>query len=156
MSARKYAHRLQLECSANSLLRLLFSVVVALSLLLLMLLPLPLLIRSFACLLIAALAWRCWQRRCELGGDALTLTWDGDERWWWSQGGEERELLLRGDTYVATGMVILNFKYAVGRGQRSLVLLPASVGAVVFRRLRVRLKLVGRQSVRGGASPWRL
>lgn len=156
MSARKYASRLQLECSANSRLRLLFSVAVALSLLSLMLLPLLLLVRSLACLLLAALAWRCWQRRSELGGDALTLTWDSDDRWWWSQGGEERELLLRGDSYVATGMVILNFNHAVGRGQRSLVLLPATAGAVAFRRLRVRLKLAGRHSVRGGASPWRL
>lgn len=156
MSARKYSPRLQLECSTNGLLRVLFSFVVALSLLSLMLLPLPLLIRSFGCLMIAALAWRCWQRRCELGGDALTLTWDGDDRWWWSQGGEERELLLRGDTYVATGMVILNFNHAVGRGRRSLVLLPATAGAAAFRRLRVRLKLAGRQSVRSGESPWRL
>jgi hypothetical protein len=156
MSARKYAQRLQLECSANSLLRLLFSIAVVASILSITLLPLPLPIRIFSCLLIAALAWRCWQRRCELGGEALILTWDGDDRWWWSQGGEERELLLRGDTYVATGVVILNFNHALGRGRRSLVLLPASVGAGVFRRLRVRLILAGRHSVRDGASPQRL
>ncbi len=148
MSARKPAQRLQLECSTVMKLRLIFSSAVFLSLLCVTALPLPLSPRFFMLLLIITLAWRCWRRRCELGASAVTLTWDADSRWWWSQGGEETELALSGDSYLSTGMVILNFQHPVSGRRRSLVLLSASVGAQAFRRLRVRLMLEGGQNIK--------
>ena len=86
MSARKPAQRLQFECSSSRKLRLLFSSAVFLSLLCVTALPLPLSSRFFLILLIITLAGRCWRRRCELGASAVTLSWDADSRWWWSQG----------------------------------------------------------------------
>lgn len=148
MPVKKYAPRLQLECSNVGKLRLLFASTVVLSQLCLATLPLSLSLKSLLLLLITVLAWRCWSRRCELGADPVTLIWDAENRWWWSQGGEERELVLCGDSYLSTGMVILNFSAPTSRIRRSLVLFPASVGAMNFRRLTVRLRLEGRQSVK--------
>lgn len=153
MSARKYAQRLHLECSTVMRLRLLFVSAVLLSLLCTAVLPLSLLLKFLVLLLITLVALHCWRRRCELGAGTVTLTWDADSRWWWSQGGEETELALCGDSYLSTGMVILNFLNPASGRRRSLVLFPASVGCAVFRRLTVRLMLDGGQSAKGRQTP---
>lgn len=147
MSGRKYAQRLQFECRPVTRLRLLFISSALLSELCVVVVPLSPLLKFSALLLIAAFAMGCWRNRCELGARAVTLTWDTDSRWWWAQKGEETELALCGDSYLSTGMVILNFRNPVSGRRQSLVLVPAAVGADVFRRLRVRLKLEGGPSV---------
>lgn len=111
-------------------------------------LPLTLPVVFMLLIVVVMLAWNCWRQRCELGGEHITLIWDAEGRWWWQQDKDEAELVLCGDSYLSFGMVILNFYHPDSGMRRSLVLFPASVGPVRFRRLRVRLLLEGRQSVR--------
>jgi hypothetical protein len=150
MSMRKRARRLQLDYLPSRALQGLYSFAIALSLVSIAVLPLPLFQRLILGLPIVLLARRCWFRRCELGGPALTLIWDTDGHWWWQQQGSEVKLQLRPDTYLATGMAILNFHDLDAGAERSLVVLPACVGARAFRHLSVRLRLEGRRSVRTG------
>lgn len=150
MSAVKPAQRLELECGAVTGLRVQFAVVVLLSLCCILLLSLPLSVVLLLLMANVVLAWRCWRKRCELGASSVTLVWDAEGRWWWSQDGEETVLDLCGDSYRSTGMTILNFTHPDTQRRRSLIIFPASVGSVRYRRLSVRLLLEGGESVRVG------
>lgn len=151
MSDHRTSQRLEFECTVVPGLRALFLIALLFSLCCIVLLPLPLLLVMPLFMLTAGLAWRCWRKRCELGAPAVTLLWDPEGRWWWLQAGEETELKLCGDSYFASGMVILNFSIPDSGRQRSMVLFPASVGPALFRRLRVRLMLEGGRSVTNGS-----
>ena len=143
MSTRKYAKRLQVECTGLMAVRIGFIATIFLSLHSVAVLPLPLLLRLLLMLTVVLFARRCWLGRCELGAPPVTLTWDADDRWWWRQAGRETEMRLCGDSYLSTGLILLNFRYIDSRVSRSLVLFPAAVGIRLFRRLRVRLRLSG-------------
>jgi hypothetical protein len=84
-----------------------------------------------------------WRKRPDLGGPPVSLVWDEQQRWWWSQGGEATELALQGESYISPSLVVLSFKQSDGAGRRSLVLTPKSVGKDTFRRLLVRFHVEG-------------
>jgi len=150
VSSRKSVQRLQIECHHNPLLRALFLAFTLLAAACLCILPLSWPLTGFSLLLLLSLAWRTWRLRCELDGERVSLLWDAEGRWWWCQGSEETELLLAGDSYLSSWMIVLNLRDpATARGY-SMLLFPTSIGADRFRRLTVRLRLEGRVSVQGG------
>lgn len=147
MSSPEYATPLRIEVGENRLLRRLYLSFVLLTLLTLLWLPLSLWMTLPGALLFLALARRQWRLRPELGGGAVGLVWDAEQRWWWSQDGETLELLLRGDSYLSAVLVALNFRVPESRRRRSLLLTPAGIGQQEFRRLLVRIRLDGEAAV---------
>lgn len=147
MSANRSLQRLELVCTPVTLLRVLFLSAIFFSMGCLAALPLPPPATFLMLALTGIVAWFCWSRRCELGAGPVTLVWDAEGRWWW-RGEDETELLLCGDSYLSPRMIILNLAHPDTRRRRSLVLFPASVGEVCFRRLSVRLLLEGGESVK--------
>ena len=57
--------------------------------------------------------------------------------------GEWREVEVLGDSFIATGLIVLRYREA-GRRVRTLTLLPDSADADDLRRLRVSLRWAGR------------
>jgi len=104
-------------------------------------LPFPVMVTLSVCLLLLFYARRIWNRRAELGGEPVQLVWDGEQRWWWTQGGVEREAELLGESYLASRLVVLNFRFAESRGRRALVLTPTAIGNMLFRQLLVRFRI---------------
>lgn len=150
MSGNPVTQRLELECGAVMGLRALYFVALLGTTCCIALLPLALPLRFLLFAVTALMAWYGWRQRCELGGEAVTLLWDTEGRWWWRQGGVETELTLCADSYLSSGIVILNFRHPETRVRRSLLLFPGAVGSVLFRRLRVRLALEGGRKIRPG------
>lgn len=146
MSSKGSAQRLQIECHHNALLRALFVTCMALAGVCLLLVPLSWPLLGFSLLLLLSLALRSWSSRCELGGERVSLLWDAEGRWWWCQGSEETELLLAGDSYLSSWMIVLNLRDPATARGHSMLLFPSSIGADLFRRLTVRLRLEGRAS----------
>ena len=147
MSSPGYATPLRLEVGANRLLRRLYLAFVVLTLCSLLSLPLALWVTLPGALLFLGVALRQWRLRAELGGGAVGLVWDAEQRWWWSQGGDTVELQLRGDSYLSVPLMALNFREPERGRRRSLLLTPAGIGQEPFRRLLVRLRLSGEAAV---------
>lgn len=149
MSSKGSAQRLQIECQHSPTLRLLFAGCIVLGVISLFLVSLPWPLTGFVLLLLFLLALRTWKSRCELGGAKVSLLWDGEGRWWWQQGGDEYELHLAGDTYLARWLIVLNLYDPQTKRGFSLLLLPGTTGEALYRRLSVRLRLEGRPSIAG-------
>lgn len=141
--------RLELKCRAVARLRTLYILALVGAISCIVTLPLPLPVLSLLIAMTAVSVVRCWRQRCELGGDVVTLLWDTEGRWWWKQAGEETALNLCPDSYLSSGMVILNFTHPETGHRRSLLVLPFSVRPESFRRLRVQLMLE-RRHLRSG------
>lgn len=147
MSSKGYATPLALDVHPNKLLRTLYLLFVLQAGAVLLWLPLP----FFACALVFLLflipVRMTWQKRPDLGGTPVRLVWDEQQRWWWSQGGETIEFALQGESYVSSSLVVLCFRQIEGKGRRSLVLTPRSVGMDTFRRLLVRFRVEGGEAI---------
>lgn len=143
MSSKGSSQRLQLECHHNPLLRALYISFIVVAGVCLLVTPLSWLVKGFSLLLLIALGVRTWFMRCELGGEQVVLLWDGEGCWWWRQGGQETELRLTGDSYIATWLIILNLHEPTAKRGYALLLFQLSMDTALYRRLTVRLKLEG-------------
>ncbi len=144
MSSKGSEPRLQIECGHQRVLRTLFLSCVIMGSVCLLAVPLSWPLTGFSLSLLYGAAWHVWRTRCELGGAVASVLWDGEGRWWWYAGGEETELLLCGDSYLSTWLIVLNLRHPVTGRSRSLLLFPSGVRGDLFRRLTVRLRLEGR------------
>ncbi|MCW8840987.1 MAG: hypothetical protein OQL05_12110 [Gammaproteobacteria bacterium] len=147
MSSKGYATPLRIEVAANRLLRRLYLAFVVLTLSVLPGLPLSLYVTLPGAALFLWMARRQWRLRPELGGEPVSLVWDAEQRWWWSQGARTVELQLLGDSYLSAVLVALNFRPPESRRRRSLLLTPVGIGEENFRRLQVRFRLTGEEAV---------
>lgn len=78
----------------------------------------------------------------------VMAVWEGDSYWSLTdRRGECVSASLSGQTYVHPRLVILNFKLPGRRRPLAVVIPPDALPADVHRRLRVRLRLEGRNSV---------
>lgn len=146
MSSQGYATPLRFEVAANTLLQRL-TLVMALSVgTTLLMLPIPIVARIAALLVLLIIVWRVWCRRAELGGVPVQLVWDGEQRWWWCQGGREDAAELLGESTLASRLLVLNFRLTESGRRQAVVLTPAAVGDVLFRRLSVRFRISPRNS----------
>lgn len=143
MSSKGSAQRLQIECHNNLRLQVLYFITNFVAAICLLISPLSWSLTLFSLLLLLSMAWRTWFTRCELGGECVSLLWDGEGRWWWQQGDNEREMLLDGSSYLSTWMIILNLRKPANKRVCSILLFPSVTGDELFRRLTVRLKLEG-------------
>lgn len=143
MSSKGSAQRLQIECHNNLRLQALYFITNIIAAICLLISPLSSSLTLFSLLLLLSMAWRTWFARCELGGERVSLLWDSEGRWWWQQGGSEREMLLDGSSYLSTWMIILNLREPAKKRVCSILLFPSVTGDELFRRLTVRLKLEG-------------
>lgn len=151
MSSKGSAQRLLIDCHHQQILRALFvSCTVAASACLLAV-PLSWSLTVILLLLLYLLALRTWRARCELGGENVSLLWDAEGRWWWRQSGEEIELLLAGESYLSTWLIVLNLRHPLTGKGYELILCPAGSRKELFRRLTVRLRLEGRGVTAGQA-----
>jgi hypothetical protein len=141
--------RLQIECRHNQRLRVLYICCILIAGICLLVVPLSGPLRGFSLVLLFLFALRSWNARGELGGEKVSLLWDGEGRWWWRQNGKETELVLSGDSYLSTWMIVLNLHDPVTGGGNALLLFPVDLGDGLFRRLSVRLRLEGRASPPG-------
>ena len=90
-----------------------------------------------AVVVLAVQGWRRARFR-----EVLRLAVDGQLQCQDGQG-EWREVEVLGDSFVATGLIVLRYREA-GRRVRTLTLLPDSADADDLRRLRVSLRWAGR------------
>jgi hypothetical protein len=104
-------------------------------------LPVPVIVSRLLLLLFSVLAMRTWSSRTELGGVPVQLVWDAAQRWWWTQGGVEKQLQLCGDSYLSRHLCILNFTEPSAGKRHSLILMPAGSGTEPYRRLLVRFRV---------------
>lgn len=141
MSSQGYATPLRLESGALPLLQRLYLLFSVLVVAVLVGLPVPLWLSAAAIALFLFAAYRVWRLRSELGGAAVALVWDAEQRWWWQQAGREHELELQGSSYLSTWLVILNWRERDSGKSFALVLSPASIGDDTFRRLLVRFRI---------------
>lgn len=75
------------------------------------------------------------------------LLWDDLGEWkLFSRDRKETAVRLEPDSFVSPGWVVLNFSAIDAPGRWSVVLLPDSLDGESFRRLRVRLRLEGREA----------
>jgi hypothetical protein len=73
-----------------------------------------------------------------------SAVWDADGRWFLSHAGKTCEARLRGDSWISARALLLRWDVEEGSFRHITVLLtPADLGAVDFRRLVVRLRVDG-------------
>lgn len=77
--------------------------------------------------------------------------WDEDQWQLQTAAGESLDVRLLGTSYVNPWLIVLNFKPVEGGRPWSVVILPDSVDSTTFRRLSVKLKLLGSEAVSNGA-----
>lgn len=140
MSSKRYATPLRLEVGHSQWLQRLFLLFITLSLFSLWLTPLTLLPKGGAALLLLTISWRCWYHRAELGGEAVSLIWQG-QGWLWRQGGCERKLQLSGYSFVTPVLTLLTMRGREGGIGYSVVLFGDEHDTELLRRLRVRLHI---------------
>lgn len=150
MSSKEYATPLRLEIGINRLLRVIFLLFCVLVGAVLLWLPWPLPLSLIVLMLFSGAAANVWCRRAELGGPPVSLVWDGEQRWWWSQAEHTLQLNLLGDSYLSSSLVILNFRQSGARRCYSLLLTSGAVGRETFRRLLVRLRLQRKEALAAG------
>lgn len=143
MSSSAYAAPLRLELRRSRRLALYLLAVHAGALALIPALPLA----APAAWLLAGLVLLCLLRSyagrvlMRGGHDVVALVWERDGAWrLLERGGREPVCRLRPDSYVHPLLTVLNF---TGERRGAVVLLPDSLDADTFRRLRVRLGLEG-------------
>ena len=73
------------------------------------------------------------------------LLWDDLGEWKLFFRSGEEVVRLEPDTLVSSWLVVLNFSATAAAGHYSAVILPDSLDRESFRRLRVRLRLDGRE-----------
>ena len=142
MSLPRYAPALWLECRAQPLLQTLYLGMAALAQLALFILPWPGPWRALAMVMLCIPLTLIWRRRCELGGEALTLHWDSDGQWWRWQADGLHLLSLEPEQLVTPAWIVLRLREGVARRGRvvALILTPRAIGAENFRRLLLRLR----------------
>ncbi len=146
MSSKGYATPLRFEVAANPLLQRLTLIMVLSAMATLLMLPMPIIARVAALLVLLAVLRQVWRQRAELGGMPVQLVWDGEQRWWWSQGGREDAAELLGDSTLASRLLVLNFRLTESGRRQAVVLTPAAIGDDLFRRLSVRFRISPRNS----------
>ncbi|WP_303904424.1 protein YgfX [Thiohalomonas denitrificans] len=140
MSSNPYAP-LRIEPHASAALKRVVAAVCIGAVASLWLTPLPFSLRLLLSLIAVAATVRTWQKRPELGGAPVWVEWNREGEWYWHEAGHALPADLLGDTYLNSGLVILNFRTEGGR--RSLVLPRDALDPVTFRRLKVRLRIEG-------------
>jgi len=141
MSAKGYATPLRFEVGADRLLQRLYLGMLLLTVGSLGFLAFSLTTKFLLLLLLLVVARLTWYRRAELGGRPVQLLWDGEQRWWWTQGGVEQEVELLGESYLGSRLAVLNFRPVASRRRRALVLTAATIGSDTFRQLQVRFRI---------------
>lgn len=146
MSSKGYATPLRLEIVVNPLLRRLYLGMSLCAVVVLLFLPLPVMANLSAVFLLLLCVRYVWRRRAELGGAAVKLVWDGEQRWWWTSDGREERVELQDDSYIVPRLAVLNFRVAGSRGSRAVVLTPEAIGREVFRLMQVRFRITPKDS----------
>jgi len=76
------------------------------------------------------------------------MRWDTNDVWHLTRrDGSETKADLQGDSFVHPALTVLNFRVAGTRRRESAVIMPDTLAVDLFRKLRVRIKLHGRNSV---------
>jgi len=144
MSSQKFVTPLQIDLQPSRLLFALLVIMFSGALFLLCLLPWPIyLLTLFSLLLIVSFFVVLEQHVLRRGRHRLkSVMQDSSGQWWLQkQSGEKLSVQLEDDSYLHSWLVVLNFKNIKRR--YSVVLMQDSLECSVFRRLRVRLLVLG-------------
>jgi len=134
-----YATPLILDVTPSRRVKYFILLINLLALIALLLLPLPGSVRLGLCLLLVLLCLHALRRQHQY----YRLVWH-EEHWFIQHRDREQEATLLPSSFVTPWLTILNF---VTQGKTlSVLLLADSVNGDSFRRLRVRLKVSGRNS----------
>lgn len=151
MSSKKYAAPLRLEVGASARLRVMVIATHAGAVMILPLLtPLDSYLRLLIGLAVLGNLVVCWQRRSELNGKLVTLTFNNG-RWMWENGTAVLPVMLLAGSYVTPHLVILNFREAGDKRRRSIVLPGDNCDREGLRRLRVRVKHAVQEPLSGSS-----
>jgi hypothetical protein len=146
MSPQKYATPLQITLTPSRRLAILFALMVFGALFLPFTVPLHWLLRLLIVAGIATITYSSY--KSHFGARRIVgLLWDEEGEWKLTcADGTEHRGTLRGDSVIASGVMLLN--YNVGSRVISTVLFPDVSDGETLRRLRVRLQLEGTRLLR--------
>lgn len=119
-----------------------------LSLCSLLLTPFAWWLKILAVLLLGVVFRKQWRGRAELGGAAFALTLRTNGMWLLEQGSEAIPLQLHGQSTVSGSLLLLCFSETQGRGRFDCVLWRAELSPLLWRRLRVYLRLYSAEALR--------
>lgn len=110
--------------------------------------PLGWWLKLFATILMIALSLKVWRQRAELGGVAVDLTLRPNGFWLREREGESTPLQLLGQSTISRSLLLLCFAEPSGQGRFDCVLWQAELSPLLWRRLRVYLRLYGTEALR--------
>jgi hypothetical protein len=105
-------------------------------------------LKLFTAILVIALFLKAWRQRAELGGAVVDLTLRSSGIWLREHGGESISLQLLGQSTVNRSLLLLCFAEPTGQRRFDCVLWQAELSPLLWRRLRVYLRLYGAEALR--------
>ncbi|MCW8919326.1 MAG: hypothetical protein OQL08_11010 [Gammaproteobacteria bacterium] len=146
MNAPRFATPLRLHVGGSRRLRWVVAAFLSISLLALLALPLAWSVKLPMALFLSALFFAAWRKRAELGGVPVELVLLGDGGWRLQRGGESLPLQLLGQSTVSHSLLLLCFAGPPGQGGFDCLLWQAELPPLLWRRLRLYLRLYAAQS----------
>ena len=148
MLSQRFATPLRLRIEHSRRLQFITITFFILSLLALLLMQLPVWLKLSVALFCAGVFLLVWRRRAELGGTALDLILRPNGAWLLEREGQSIALQLHGQSTVSHSLLLLCFKEQHGRRNFDFVLWQAEQSPLLFRRLRVYLRLYAAETIR--------
>ncbi len=143
MSSQRFATPLRLRVEHSRRLQAVVISFFILSLLALLIMQLTLSLKLPIILAVMGLYWLCWKKRSELGGRAVELILRPNGAWLLHRNGVAIPLELLGESTVTPWLLLLCFKEQHGRRRFEYLLWEGEQPAVLFRRLRIYLRVYG-------------
>jgi hypothetical protein len=131
-------------------LQLVVTTFLAISLLALLATPLAWSLQLPIALFVSALFLTAWRKRAELGGVPVELILLGDGSWLLERGGESIPLQLLGQSTVSRSLLLLCFAGPPGQGGFDCLLWQAELPPLLWRQLRVYLRLYASEALQAG------
>ena len=148
MLSQRFATPLRLRIDHSRRLQFITITFFVLSMLALLMLQLPSLLKLPVVVFCVVVFLVVWRRRAELGGTALDLILRPNGAWLLEREGESIALQLHGQSTVSHSLLLLCFKEQYGRRNFDFVLWQAEQSPLLFRRLRVYLRLYAGETIR--------
>ena len=141
MLSQRFATPLRLQVNHSRRLRAVVISFFILSLLALLLAQLSLLLKLPIILGVVGLFFSAWRARPELAGETVELILRPNGAWLLERKGESIALQLHGQSTVSRWLLLLCFKETHGRRRFDYLLWQVEQPTILFRRLRVYLRL---------------
>ena len=148
MLSQRFATPLRLQVNHSRRLRALVITFFILSLLALLLAQLSLLLKLPITLGMAGLFFSAWRARPELAGEMVEIILRPNGAWLLERKGESIALQLHGQSTVSRWLLLLCYKEKHGRRRFDYIFWQAEQPSILFRRLRVYLRLYADDALR--------